>query len=119
MRMSVLEQIYLQALPFVITEGQNQTKIPYCTVLYSSDTQIQIPDSSDPFLYLVINGTLRIFAETGISDYSAGNYLISSIDGPMTAKIFHGENASPFWPYVSRSRRMKFWMFCWISTRNF
>lgn len=46
-----------------------------------------MPQSSDPCLYLVLDGTLRLYAPSGIMDYAPGQYSISKIDTPLSGTV--------------------------------
>lgn len=70
--------------------------IPYLEIHSYSQKDIVIPDTPNPFIYLVVNGTMRLHFATGISDYVPGQYLISSIDSPKSGLALSASSASPF-----------------------
>lgn len=46
-----------------------------------------MPQSNDPYLYLVLDGTLRLYTPSGIMDYTPGQYSISKIDTPLSGTV--------------------------------
>lgn len=51
------------------------------------DEKIQMPQTENPYLYIVINGTLRLYTPSGIMDYIEGQYSISKIDTPLSGTV--------------------------------
>lgn len=51
-----------------------------------------MPQTERPYLYLVLDGVLRLHTPSGMMDYMAGQYSISQIDTPLsgTALAFSG-----------------------------
>ena len=45
-----------------------------------------MPESEDPYLFLVVDGSIRLYTPSGILDYGAGQYSISKIDTPLSGK---------------------------------
>lgn len=64
--------------------GSFQTEVPYLTLYKHTANPIKMPDSSMPYLYILIAGSLRLYTPSGIMDYVAGQYSISAIDTPSS-----------------------------------
>lgn len=61
-----------------------QTEVPYLTLYRQTVNPIKMPDSSKPYLYLLIAGSMRLYTPSGIMDYVPGQYSISAIDTPSS-----------------------------------
>lgn len=75
----------IRALP--LREGRNQTGIPGITAYQFTASQIEMPQTEIPYLYLVLDGILRLHTPSGIMDYIPGQYSISKIDTPLIGTI--------------------------------
>lgn len=66
-------------------------------VVYCSNSEIiQMPQTETPYLYLVLDGALRLYTPSGIMDYMAGQYSISKIDTPLYGTILSFSEQSDF-----------------------
>lgn len=70
-----------------LTEGSNKTDIPFVTAYRFTTKRIQMPQTENPYLYIVLNGTLRLYTPSGIMDYMTGQYSISKIDTPLSGSV--------------------------------
>ena len=52
-----------------------------------TDEKIDMPKSGKPYLYVVLDGALRLHTPSGIMDYMAGQYSVSRIDTPLYGTI--------------------------------
>lgn len=75
----------IRALP--LREGSSQTGIPGITAYQFTTDKIEMPQTETPYLYIVLDGVLRLHTPSGIMDYMAGQYSISKIDTPMYGSI--------------------------------
>ena len=57
------------------------------TVYRFTDEKIDMPQKENPYLYIVLDGTLRLHTPSGIMDYMAGQYSISKIDTPLYGTV--------------------------------
>lgn len=48
-----------------------------------------MPLTPNPYLYIVLDGMLRLHAPSGIMDYMAGQYSISKIDTPLMGTVLN------------------------------
>ena len=46
-----------------------------------------MPQTENPYLYLVLGGVLRLYTPSGIMDYMAGQCSVSQIDTPLSGTI--------------------------------
>jgi len=76
----------IRALP--LQEGNNDTGIPHITAYQFTTNKIQMPQTENPYLYIVLDGILRLHTPSGIMDYMAEQFSISKIDTPMYGTIF-------------------------------
>lgn len=72
-------------LPFA--QGIYKTGIPFVTAYRFTTNEIQMPKTENPYLYIVIDGMLRLYTPSGIMDYMAGQYSISKIDTPLRGTV--------------------------------
>ena len=75
----------IRTLP--LKEGHNPTGIPCVTAYQFTTEKIQMPQIKNPYLYIVLDGTLRLHTPSGIMDYMAGQYSISKIDTPTLGTV--------------------------------
>lgn len=62
-------------------------KIPAVTLCRFAAEHIPMPQTEHPYLYIVLDGTLRLHTPSGILDYMAGQYSISQIDTPLRGTV--------------------------------
>lgn len=76
-------------------EGANETGISQVTAWRFQKQKIQMPETEHPYLYLVLDGMLRLHTPSGIMDYMAGQYSVSQIDTPLWGTVLafseHGD----------------------------
>ncbi|EET58785.1 transcriptional regulator, AraC family [Marvinbryantia formatexigens DSM 14469] len=70
-----------------LKEGENQTGIPGVTVYCFEEEKIRMPSVDNPYLYIVLDGMLRLHTPSGIMDYMAGQYSVSRIDTPLMGTV--------------------------------
>ena len=46
-----------------------------------------MPRTEEPYLYIVLDGMLRLHTPAGILDYTAGQYSVSQIDAPLRGTV--------------------------------
>lgn len=46
-----------------------------------------MPNTENPYLYIVLDGMLRLYTPSGIMDYVEGQYSISQIDTPLSGTV--------------------------------
>ncbi len=70
-----------------LKEGRNETGIENITVYRFTGEKIQMPKIENPYLYIVLDGMLRLYTPSGIMDYMAGQYSVSKIDTPLSGTV--------------------------------
>lgn len=60
-------------------EGGNETGIPFVTAWHFTRERIQMSKTENPYLYIVLDGMIRLYRPSGMMDYMAGQYSISKI----------------------------------------
>lgn len=68
-------------------DGENHTKIPAVKVYRFTDERIEMSQTDNPYLYIVLDGMLRLYTPSGIMDYMAGQYSVSKIDTPLSGTV--------------------------------
>lgn len=72
---------------FASEEGRNPSRVPGVTAWRFTTETIQMPAAEEPYLYLVLDGALRLHTPSGILDYMAGQYSVSRIDTPQSGDV--------------------------------
>lgn len=85
--METIAQIQHEICALPLTEGANKTGIPFVTAWYFTSHKIEMPKTENPYLYIVVDGTLRLYTPSGIMDYMEGQYSISKIDTPLSGLV--------------------------------
>lgn len=70
-----------------LIDGENLPKIPSVKVYRFTDERIKMPQTDNPYLYIVLDGMLRLYTPSGIMDYMAGQYSVSKIDTPLHGTV--------------------------------
>lgn len=78
--MDDIEKICNIARSFSLMEGENKTEIPFLSIYRSTDRKIDMPQLESFYIYVVLDGSIRLYTPSGIMDYLAGQYSISKID---------------------------------------
>ncbi len=91
-RQKLLDEIRALSLK----EGKNQTGIPFVTAYQFTTEKIQMPQTENPYLYIVLDGVLRLYTPSGIMDYMAGQYSVSRIDTPIYGTVLTFSNNQDF-----------------------
>ncbi len=61
--------------------------VPDVTACRFISQKIQMPQTENPYLYLVLDGALRLHTPSGMMDYMAGQYSVSQIDTPLSGTV--------------------------------
>lgn len=75
----------IQKSPF--DTGNYKSHIQNVTLCRFKEGRIPMPQIENPYLYIVIDGTLRLYTPSGIMDYIEGQYSISKIDTPLSGTV--------------------------------
>lgn len=67
--------------------GCTATAISYMNLYRYSQETIPMPEADTPYLYFVLDGSMRLYTPSGMMDYIAGQYSVSAIDTPKSAKV--------------------------------
>lgn len=80
--MNRIEQLRSMVRSFPLTEGQNKTQLSHLRLYRFSSQNIQMPQIENFYVYVVLDGSLRLYTPSGILDYVPGQYSVSKIDTP-------------------------------------
>ena len=61
--------------------------IPAVTLYRFTAEHIPMPQAEHPYLYLVLDGALRLHTPSGMMDYMTGQYSMSQIDTPLRGTV--------------------------------
>ena len=86
-RNTALEKLQAQVRDLSLGEGENKTNIPFVTAWRFTRGKIEMPKTENPYLYLVLDGMLRLYTPSGMLDYMAGQYSVSKIDTPLFGSV--------------------------------
>lgn len=75
----------IQKCPF--DTGSYRSHVPNVTFYRFHEGKIQMPQTENAYLYVVVDGTLRLYTPSGIMDYIEGQYSISKIDTPLFGTV--------------------------------
>lgn len=78
------------------TGSSGQAEVSFMTAYRFSNTKVNMPQAENPYLYLVIDGALRLYTPSGIMDYMAGQYSISKIDTPLYGTVLSFSEQNDF-----------------------
>lgn len=82
-----LQDLQNEVRAFLSIPGSAPTGISMLTAYRFTAEKIQMPQMCNPYLYLVLDGTLRLHTPSGIMDYAPGQYSISQIDTPLSGTV--------------------------------
>ncbi len=83
----VLRRLQREVRALAPAEGWWETGAPRMWACRFSGEKVQMPRIQLPYLYLVLDGALRLHTPSGILDYEAGQYSISRIDTPLRGTV--------------------------------
>lgn len=70
-----------------LQDGANNTAVSYLKVHRFSNTAVNMPETAVPYIYLILEGSLRLHTPAGIMDYLPGQYSVSAIDTPVSGQV--------------------------------
>lgn len=91
-----IQNLYSAVKPYLSVSEKNATPVPYIDVYCYNQKEIVLPDTANPYIFLVISGRMRLLFAEGIYEYGPGQYFISAIDSPRTGEIFSVSQENPF-----------------------
>ncbi len=84
---AIVQKLQKEIRGFPLSEGGNKTGIPWVTAWRSTSKTISMPKTDNPYIFIVLDGMIRLYTPSGIMDYMAGQYSISKIDTPLSGTI--------------------------------
>lgn len=79
-----------------LQDGANNTAVSYLKVHRFSNTAVNMPETAVPYIYLILEGSLRLHTPGGIMDYLPGQYSVSAIDTPVSGQVLTYGNKKDF-----------------------
>lgn len=79
-----------------LSENGCQVNVSSMTAYRFTDKKIHMPQSENPYLYIVLDGVLRLYTPSGIMDYTEGQYSVSKIDTPLYGTVLSFSEHSDF-----------------------
>ena len=83
----MLKQLQRAVRALVREEGANPTGAGAVTAWRFTGGRIRMPEGEGLFLYLVLDGALRLHTPSGMLDYAPGQYSLSRVDTPLSATV--------------------------------
>lgn len=83
--------------------AQCDTSLPGVTLLRSDTPTVPIPAVYEPMLCLIAQGSKRTLLGDRLFEYGAGDYVVASVDLPISGEVLE---ASPESPYLAFSLRL-------------
>ncbi len=83
----ILEKLKEKVRSIATGNGENQTVLPFLKIYKFVNSKIQMPTTEVPYIYLVLDGEMRLHTPSGIMDYIAGQYSVSAIDTPTSGDV--------------------------------
>ena len=74
---------------WVLHEGANETGIPQVTAWRFQKQKIQMPETEHPYLYLVLDGMLRLHTPSGMMTIWRGSILSLKSTRPSGERFWH------------------------------
>lgn len=84
---TVIQKIQDEVRGLPLRTGRNETGIPFVTAWYFTSGSIPMPKTEHPYLYIVLDGMLRLHTPSGMMDYMGGQYSVSKIDTPRSGTV--------------------------------
>lgn len=84
---SIIKKTINEIRKLALEEGGNKTGISFVTAYRFTTKKIRMPQTENPFLYIVLDGSLRLYTPSGIMDYTEGQYSVSKIDMPLSGTV--------------------------------
>ena len=84
---NIIQELQNELRTHFFMNGENPPKIPAVKVYRFTDERIEMPQTDNPYLYIVLDGMLRLYTPSGIMDYMAGQYSVSKIDTPLSGTV--------------------------------
>lgn len=82
-----LERLNQMVCAFPLTEGEHQTGLSYLSIHRTTGQRIAMPRTEPCYVYVVLDGSIRLHTPGGILDYVPGQYSISRIDTPTAGYV--------------------------------
>lgn len=86
---TIIQTIRNEIRKLPLENGCNSTDTSCVTVYRFTEEKIQMPLVENPYLYIVLDGMLRLYTPSGILDYIAGQYSVSKIDTPLMGTVLN------------------------------
>ncbi len=93
---TVLQQLSRRIRAALSPEDGMRRVLPYMSLYRFSGEQIAMPETDNLYLYLVVDGSLRLYTPSGIMDYMAGQYSVSKTDAPLSGHVLAFSDAQDF-----------------------
>lgn len=84
---NIIKKLQCELRHFFFADGEKPPMIPSVKVYRFTDKTIEMPETDNPYIYIVLDGMLRLYTPSGIMDYMTGQYSISKIDTPLSGTV--------------------------------
>lgn len=81
---------------FPLEAGENRTDLPFLTLYRFTERKMDMPKTENPYIYVVLDGSLWSYTPSGIMDYIPGQYFVSEIDTPTSGYVLTFSDRNDF-----------------------
>lgn len=93
---TIIQTLRNEIRKYTLENGFNQTGISAVTVYRFTEEKVQMPLLQNPYVYIVLDGMIRLYTPSGILDYMAGQYSVSKIDTPLMETVLNFSEQQDF-----------------------
>lgn len=93
---TAIQTIRTEIRKLPLENGCNQTDISGVMVYRFTEEKVQMPFVENSYLYIMLDGMLRLHTPSGIMDYMAGQYSVSKIDTPLMGTVLNFSEQQDF-----------------------
>lgn len=91
-----IQNLHTTIKPYLRLNERSATSIPYIDIYCYCQKELILPDTANPYIFLIVNGNMRLHFAEGIYNYTPGQYFISAIDSPRAGELFSLSETNPF-----------------------
>lgn len=84
---NAIYELQTEVRALFLEKGGKRADIPFVTPYRFTTENIGMPQTENPYLYVVLDGMLRLHTPSGMMDYTAGQYSVSKIDTPLSGTV--------------------------------
>lgn len=83
----MLQKLNIMVRTLDSSDEHMATPLPWLSLYRTGRNELQMPKTDLPYIYFVLDGSMRLHTPSGILDYVAGQYSVSAIDTPSRGQV--------------------------------